>query len=341
MAGAPRQIAAMTITIVMVVATRGVLAQPPSYGLDFAHVGAAGNRATIPSEVPRNPTWEVGSVAHEYRITRTEITVSQWFEFVDAYWPYHDGFRADSRFTSSWIAPRNLNPELPPDYRISAGAEHFAANVSWRMAARYANWLHNGKALTREAFENGVYDTTTFTENPNGTLNDQSRHSPGSKFWIATEDEWVKAMYYDPNRHGPGQEGYWTMPDGGDDVLISALPHNGGETNAGLPGSLGSGPWLNVDAYSQVMSPWGLLGGSGNLNEWMEDWEYAAEPRSRTVRGSTAFSSGWHLRDRVDFSTGGTPSLATHGFRIVSIVPSPSGIALILVGGVLIARRRR
>ncbi len=118
-------------------------------------------------------------------------------------------------------------------YAMVPGTEEYPTNLSWRFAARFCNWLHNDQSLTQGAFESGAYDTSTFTTNPDGTINDQAVRSPGARFWIPSENEWIKATYYDPNRYGPGQDGYWLQPAGHTEPLISGDPDQGGETSAG------------------------------------------------------------------------------------------------------------
>jgi hypothetical protein len=312
---------------------------PPSYGLDFAAIGAPGNRPANEQEAPllyqlHNPPRLVGAVDYEYRITRTTVTVGQWFEFVEAYAPYWQGAPDDRLFTSIWV------DWTGGGYRMKPGSENHPASTTWRLAARYANWLHNGKVNERWAFEDGAYDTSTFTRNPNGTYNDQAKHSPGAKFWIPTNDEWAKAAHYDPDRYGPGQEGYWLYPHGKDEVPIAGYPWAGGETNAGLlPPPVTPAPYLDVDAYPHVTSPWGLLGASGGEWEWMED--FTSDHRSRLSRSSN-FRTGSHdLRDRLDWESSSLPHLAARGFRIASVIPAPSTLAGAIGILILFTQRRR
>jgi len=223
-------------------------AQAPSHGHDFVTIGAPGNRNTIPKEVPLDPTISQGKVDYVYRMTRTEITVAQWNEFLNAYEPF---------------APDPRDPDLLGRYLFRntggggytpwPGTEQYPTNMSWRYAARYANWLHNDKANNAAAFESGAYDTSTFTQNPNGSYNDQRSRSPGAKFWIPSLDEWIKAAYYDPDRYGPGEEGYWRNPGSQQELLMSGYPHNGGEgqTNAVTFPTNGGHPTLPVSrSYS-------------------------------------------------------------------------------------------
>jgi hypothetical protein len=82
-------------------------------------------------------------------------------------------------------------------------------NISRRNAAMYCNWLHNDKSTDRSAFLDGAYDVSTFTYTPFGAFNDQITRHTTARYWIPSWDEWLKAAHHDPNRHGPGQEGWW------------------------------------------------------------------------------------------------------------------------------------
>jgi sulfatase modifying factor 1 len=72
--------------------------------------------------------------------------------------------------------------------------------VSWLMAARYANWLHNGKpngSQNINTTEDGAYDVT---------LTIPIRKA-GAKYFIPNIDEWTKAGFY---KGGSINAGYWT-----------------------------------------------------------------------------------------------------------------------------------
>ncbi|MCC6660131.1 MAG: SUMF1/EgtB/PvdO family nonheme iron enzyme [Phycisphaerales bacterium] len=312
---------------------------PPSYGLDFVTIGAPGNRPANQQEAPRlYPPFQqtprlVGAVDYEYRITRTEVTVGQWFEFVQAYKPYYTGPVNATAFTSDFIAWTGAHYEMNP------AAAKYPANMSWRMAARYVNWLCNGKALNQAAFETGAYDTSTFTQNANGSYNDQAVHTPGAPFWIATEDEWVKAVYYDPDRYGTGKGGYWRHPGGRDTPYTPGLPAEGGETNAGLWQTLGFAAFTDVDAYPDSRTPWGLLDASGGRREFTETWNGSAH-LGRQVHGSDWFG-GLPDFDRLDEYGAFVPIESFGGFRIVSVVPSPGGTGVVVCASLFLFRRRR
>lgn len=316
---------------------------PPNDGFDWVTVGAPGNRAANAQEAPQLylPGGElpVGAVNDTYRITRTEITVGQWFQFVQAYAPFYTGSRNDPAITGLWIHPGSLDPAQPAGFYMDSGTANLPQEMSWRMAARYVNWLNNGRQAAAAAFERGAYDTSTFTMNPDHTINDQPTHTPGVAYWIPTLDEWEKAMHYDPNRYGLGQEGYWMYPIGRDTPAISGYPWDGGETDAGIPFE-GPAPFLDVASYPSVQSPWGLLDGSGGVREWTEyDSGY-----SRAIRGSEQFepSPGFEIADRIDYVVGLTPWAGGVGLRLASAVPEPTAITAIgLWMAYGVGRRRR
>jgi len=82
-------------------------------------------------------------------------------------------------------------------------------DISWRVAAMYCNWLHNDKRNDRAAFLNGAYDVITFGYS-GSTFTDQRTHTAGARYWIPTQDEWIKATRYDLNKVNlDGSTGGW------------------------------------------------------------------------------------------------------------------------------------
>jgi hypothetical protein len=303
---------------------------PPSYGLDFVTIGDPGNRPVNKEEGPRffppfsGKDFEVGRVNYRYRMARTEISVGKWLEFVNSYAPYYDGPTNWSEFTSQWIVFDNNQGK----YRAIAGSENYAADMGWRYAARYANWLHNGKTLDQAAFVSGAYDTSTFGTNPDGSFTDQLERSPGARFWIPNLDEWTKAMHWDPGMNN-GDGGYWRYPHSSNLEPIVGAPGQG-QTNAG------TGLFYDVGAYTDVMSPWGLLDGSGGQAEWLELADITN--RVRATRGS-----GWSLStffDQIDLPGSSFPT-APRGLRLVSSVPSPGATLPCLLLAISLFQRNR
>lgn len=313
---------------------------PPDYGYQFVTIGAVGNRATIPTEVPMGSSLQIGAVGYEYRISTTEVSGRDWFEFVQAYAPYVGTAFANPAFTSGAVIFRGFGVGGVPTYTMDPIYNDRALDFGWRYAARYANWLHNDKSITPAAFENGAYDTSTFTSNPDGTVNDQLAHNPSARFWIPTQNEWVKATYYDPNRYGVGQEGYWQHPGGQDTPLQGGLP---GQPGAQTPAPV-QGPALypDVGSYPDVNSPWGLLDTSGGAAEWTETGFNVFGGRRLRYGSYTGVGENYMYLDRIDrltyeFSASGAPA----GLRLASAVPSPSGALAFVIGTMVMYRRKR
>lgn len=321
---------ANSLLMTIAAATRALgqgAAPPPDYGLDWVTVGAPGNAPTPPdlyiSALPRS----AGAVDHEYRIMRTEVTNGQWFEFVRAYQPYYTGSTVDPRFTGFGIV------FLGGSYVLDRPANE-PATMSWEYAARYVNWLENGKGANRESFESGAYDTSTFTFNPDGSANHQVAHNPDSQFWIPTEDEWVKATYFDPNRYGPGQPGYWRHPGSQDTPLASGNPEGGGQTNAGEFG----GP-RGIGSYPEIQSPWGLLDTSGGAFEYTETvWNTFS--RTRIRRGSQFLDLSYEFSDSIEFPFQTLNTGVSIGLRIASSVPAPGSFIVLFVGIAMSSSRK-
>ena len=315
---------------------RAGLAPPPpgvqtltAYGKEFAVVAAPGN-------APYSSLFGLasngrGSVNYEYGIARTEVSASEWIAFVTAYAPYVKPEDDHSGFTSTLIV--DITPPASPARVFAFEERHrnVAVAMNWRMAARYCNWLQNDRRTDRAAFESGVYDTSTFTRNADGTVNDNTTHSPNAKVWIPSADEWVKAAYYDPNRFGAGQGGYWDYLNGKDRLSIPGYPSEGGETLAGRE----IGPrYSDIGEYANVQSPWGLFDTSGGEIEWTSTPQ--ALPGTTTVFpgevytwGSPSFTPDADISEGLFISgRGGATSFGPEGLRLAAAVPTPNAGAL-------------
>lgn len=271
----------------------GALAGVPDYGFQWATIGDPGNRPATQAEAPGFynsngvPYFnQPGRVDYTYRMATTEVTNSQYLEFLNAYAPHYDGSFIDSRLTGAYIF---YSPSADK-FIIGTDMENRAAAVTWRMAARYTNWLHNGKGNNASDFETGVYDTSTFGRDPDtNQLTDQAVRNPDSTFWIPNISEWTKAMYWDPDKDG-GEGGYWLYHNGSDNPAIYDLPGNGGTSNAGTQFH------LDVASYTAT-SPWGLFDGSGGEREMLEN--YNPSGAVRLVAGSLWSSGPTDSRDRI------------------------------------------
>ncbi len=277
-----------------------------------------------------------GSVDYEYRVAPTEITSTQYLEFVNAYWPYYTDYPLFSgHFTGSY-----LNWYGNGNYVISEHYENAPINMAKRNAARYCNWLHNGKINDEWAFLTGAYDATTFTKNQDGTYNDDYTRLDGAKYWIPSVSEWFKATYYDPDKDGPGQGGWWDHSYSSDTPPIIGLPDDDGETNTSLSHEFPENEILTVEMYPHMKSPWGLLDTSGGVAEYAEDRPYASGYYFGAGINDGVYSNydqigTFRLEHWMDWALIGV------GLRIGSQIPTPSTLmVLTLLTGCSIFRRK-
>jgi hypothetical protein len=318
--------------LVVALAGAASVAVAQDYGFDSVTIGDPGNRDTLPEETPSWPDLSAGGVDYEYRIMRTELTVQDHFEFVQACWEFlPPDQRVSTSFLGVWI--RVTGGQDNPEYHMVGGSEYFPTEMSWRYAARFANWLHNAKVNEAWAFENGAYDTSTFGQNSDGTLTDQATHNEDARFWIPTMDEYVKGMFWDPAKN-EGDGGYWLFPHSKDVPPIPGAPWDGGETNAGNVDL----PYMDVGQYPWAASPWGLLDGSGGVREWIEALTF--DGRSRFRHGSEQYDPNHDIWDRVDEWDAGAPDFM-RGVRVASVVPSPGAAVVLTMSFGVSSRRRR
>ncbi len=346
---------AIWVALTLAALPGAVLAQGPISGDDprWAVIGAVGNQPMLrpyPGDDPR----PAGRVDYVYRMARYEITTGEWLEFVNTFSTRSDEWRLFAE-PVIWSAVIDWSYD-GPGYRwmLHEGedaARMPVAGISWRDAAMYCNWLHNGKSAAVEAIQDGAYDTSTFYTFPDRSFTDQPTHHPDARYWIPTLDEWLKAVHYDPNKGGAGVEGWWAFPHSSDVAPIGGPPGIG-EANFGFDPPTSMGAWgIPVGSYPEVMSPWGLFDASGGASEHLEEilyWDSPDGPRpeDRWFDGSWASSPARiaEVLDDVQWNLAFAPgsAYAYTGLRLASAVPGPSGLVLVGVvawGGLL--RRSR
>lgn len=297
------------------------------HGYEWAKVGHARNADWV-GPGPGSAIVRVGGVDYRYRISRTEVSNRQWFEFVQAYAPFvAPGAGSSFEFTGTGIGLSGGG-----GYSLAEETADHAARVGWRFAARYTNWLHNGKVNEAWAFESGVYDSSTF-DLPGGTvISDQRERSEGARYFLPTRDEWAKAVHFDPHRYGEGQEGYWFYPYSSDTAPVPGAPGTpGAQTNAGTT--------LNVPimSYPDASTPWGLFDASGSVFEWLETINPSQQGR---YSGSSDSGPGQQINDAINRWQQWTPSSLV-GIRLASVIPAPGAPLVALAAALLVARTRR
>jgi formylglycine-generating enzyme required for sulfatase activity len=225
------------------------------------------------------------------------------------------------------------------------GVNRPASGISWNEAARFVNWLNTstgGSAAYKFTTDGRNDDIALWTATD--TLDYDATNlyrSKRAKYVLPDYNEWYKAAYYDPNK--PGGAGYWEFPTGSDTTPTSVAggtAQGTGVYNQNSPADVNNAGGL---------SPYGVMGLGGNLQEWEE-----------TSRNLTNNSGSLTRGLRGDFFNG-DPSGATKiarnfigpknesedvGFRVAMVgqVPEPSMMVigtLFGLGGLMAKRRMK
>ncbi|WP_395692577.1 hypothetical protein [Nocardioides sp.] len=169
----------------------------------------------------------IGGVDHRYGIAELETTVGQWVTFLNTVDPRgRDAHRLWTRSQGSTAWPgygqvdrvRHARPGTHYRVAAKAWADKPYGFATFLSAARFVNSLDNGTVLSRSrAHRHGVRYVTyrvrlsPRTERGMYDLRDPAAtRSRQSGFVVPSQDEWVKAAYYDPD--GGGTLSYWKYP---------------------------------------------------------------------------------------------------------------------------------
>ena len=217
-----------------------------------------------------------GSVPYAFRISKLEVSTGDWLEFVHTFSTMSD--ELDELLTGqvTWGVRVDFSYQGPGNRYIYMPSldhpERAPISVSWRQAAMYCNWLHNGKSADPATIHSGAYDTSTFGRD-GSHWTDQSTRSCDAKFWIPSLDEYLKAAHFDPDKNGQGP-GWWEYGHSSDDPPVQGLP-GVGHTIMGLTSDqIGNGGklYFPLGSYDDVISPWGLYDIIGGSEEYTEEW---------------------------------------------------------------------
>jgi len=182
-----------------------------------------------------NPASGWGIVDDDYRIGVYEISNDQW-----------------GKFLASLSVPVTGSPSSAYDEdSYYTDTDVPANNVSWYEAAQFVNWLNTStghqaayKFTGTQGAGNYAFDMWTTTEADEGT--NLYRHKDAFYF-LPTEDEWVKAAYW----NGTSLQTYATKP---------------GEPLSQGDGTSGSGWNYGANRSANDYWPWDVGSGSEELN---------------------------------------------------------------------------
>ncbi len=235
---------ALTAVAIVALALPGISAATPKPAvltLKTVKVGAPGNPSVgiVPFSDAIYPSCEqapdekgpacqqVGGVKYRYGIGQLEITVAQYVAFLNTADPAgrnRHRLYSDTESSSAWPRFGQID--------FSAGARHgrhyTVASPEWAdkpygfanflRSARFVNSLYNGRLLSKlPGIANG-FPAVTYrvrlsrrTERGMYTMTDRTATRSAEKgFVVPSQNEWIKAAYYDPS--GGGTYSYWQYP---------------------------------------------------------------------------------------------------------------------------------
>ena len=288
--------------------------------IDLVTVGNPGNASEIQGAVI------VGRVTTTYRIAKTEVTNSQYVEFLNAkaasdpFELYNtsmsflsQGGITRSGATGSYTyAVKASVPGEGPGGTNYTYADKPVSLVSWYDAIRFANWMSNGQGSG--STETGAYTILGGTPTPtNGTT---ITRNAGATWYLPNENEWYKAAYFNG-----ATSTYSDYPAGTDTVPNNNLPSadTGNSANfmaADFTTSNFSYPNTAVGTYTLSDSSYGTLDQGGNVAEWNET---SAGSGNRVRRGGAWSDVSSVLSSATRETIGAGVENNATGFRLAAI----------------------
>lgn len=273
----------------------------------------------------KNPLSGSGIVSNDYRMGQLEITNAQWTKFTNTY-GIPDGSPSNAYEESSSFTGENVPVQ----------------KISWYEVAQFVNWLNvstGHQAAYKFAGTQGTGDYTfsSWDITDSGYNSNNPYRNSNSFYFLPTEDEWIKAAYW----NGTEIQDYATKAgetlhqgDG-----LSGTGWNYWDWDAGYATDP-YGPW-DVGSGSEELN--GTYDMMGNVYEWLESPYNAGEYLSDAMRGSLGGS--YYDHDGILLSSYRNDDFPDYenvliGLRVAS-VPEPATLFLVTLGGLLLRRKRK
>jgi|SRR5215468_886763 len=292
-------------------------------------IGDPGNACDPQPSIAGVPGGCFGAVPYAYNIGTYEVTNAQYAEFLNAVASTADPYGLyvsdmEGQFFSRGGIHRD-GVTGAYSYTPLAGRENWPVNwVSYSDALRFANWLNNGQPVGSEGLrttEDGAYTLTGGEET--------ARRNAGATVFLASEDEWYKAAYYDPST-----ESYFDYP-----TQTNFPPFCVPPTTTSPAANCRSASLTPVGSYPGSHSPFGTLDQAGNVAEWVETVPFGSGGQLNRGGNYQLGASDTAASERVDVSLG-SAQRSTLGFRL-AMIPEPSTGLLVVAGLIGIGVRGR
>lgn len=284
----------------------------PAPFIEMVTVGNAGNAAD-PSDGDQVAagTQSFGAVPYEFQIGKIEVTLAQYTAFLNAV-AATDTFElydADMGTNPIVLGISQSGTSGSFTYSVIGTGTRPVQFVNWFDAARFCNWLHNGRPTgmqTAGTTERGAYTLDGAVSGGGFVVN------RGAKFWIPSEDEWYKAAFHQPAGQGGDADNYWLYP----------TKSNLAPTVEAPPGSSSSANYSNAvgapvpgGSYTGSAGFYGTFDQGGNVFEWNDG---AGIGSLRCVRGGNYANTEVNLSASNRLGVDPTLSGAGLGFRVAS-----------------------
>jgi formylglycine-generating enzyme required for sulfatase activity len=180
------------------------------------------------SSAPASPPCQtVGSVGYPYGIGKLEVTVSQYVAFLNTADPTgrnRHNLWSSNESSSAWpkYGQINLKATAPPGRRYRIAYPEWADKpygfANFLRTARFANSLSNGQVLrktpvSQNGFSYVIYKVRLSPKTEHGMYDlrkPKTTRRRATGFVVPSQDEWIKAAYFDPT--GGGMFSYWKYP---------------------------------------------------------------------------------------------------------------------------------
>jgi len=275
-----------------------------------------------------------GIVNNDYRIGTYEITNGQW-----------------DKFTNIYGTPTGSPSRAYEHDTYWTGTNLPTTGISWYEAAQFVNWLNTSTSHQAAYKFTGTPGTTDYTfdmweSGDAGYDADNQYRNSNAYYFLPTEDEWVKAAYW----NGTSIQYFATK----DDTFAGMWSPTGGSNSDGQAagwnydyaypdgGTANDNPWDVTAGYSPEELN-GTFDMMGNVWEWMEhpyNSEIYLHGRKGCIRGG-----GYNTWPDYALSSGDRDGMYliygkyNQGFRVASI-PEPCSLVLLSLGGLMLRRRR-
>jgi hypothetical protein len=190
-----------------------------------SNVLALNNFVTIGNAGNSNDITGFGAVGYTYQIGKYAVTNSEYAEFLNSI-AQNDTFQVNWNDVSRVGILRQGNPGSYNYVIKNNMCNKPMVGLTWFDAARYCNWLHNGKPTgpqNNSTTEDGAYTLA------GRTFGNVVAKNSIAKYYIPGENEWYKAAYYSPIKNGVNSPGYYLYATQSDICPTCVFTNNTGD----------------------------------------------------------------------------------------------------------------